>query len=54
MTTKNETNKAVKDVAAEDYKYGWVTEIEEDTAPPGLTAAKISGSFSAERSIHLA
>jgi Fe-S cluster assembly protein SufB len=37
MTTKNETNKAVKDVAAEDYKYGWVTEIEEDTAPPGLT-----------------
>ena len=37
MTTKNKTNKVVRDVAAEDYKYGWVTDIEEDTAPPGLT-----------------
>ncbi len=39
-TTKNaatETNKAVKDVAAQDYKYGWVTDIEQESAPPGLT-----------------
>ena len=41
MTTTNsaatETNKAVKDVAAQDYKYGWVTDIEQESAPPGLT-----------------
>ena len=39
-TTKNaatETNKVVKDVAAQDYKYGWVTDIEQESAPPGLT-----------------
>ena len=41
MTTTNnaatETNKVVKDVAAQDYKYGWVTDIEQESAPPGLT-----------------
>ena len=39
-TTDNaavETNKVVKDVAAQDYKYGWVTEVEQESAPPGLT-----------------
>ncbi len=41
MTTTNnaatETNRVVKDVAAQDYKYGWVTDIEQESAPPGLT-----------------
>jgi Fe-S cluster assembly protein SufB len=40
MTTTNETvyesNKAVKDIARQAYKYGFVTDIEADTAPPGL------------------
>ncbi len=33
MTTKN---RAVKDLADQGYKYGFVTDIEADTAPPGL------------------
>ena len=43
-TTDNavtETNKVVKDVAAQDYKYGWVTDIEQESAPPGLTEETI-------------
>ncbi len=40
MTTANKdtatTNKAVKEVAAQSYKYGWVTDIETESAPPGL------------------
>ena len=35
MTTTD--NKAVKELAAEQYKYGFVTDIEADTAPPGLS-----------------
>ncbi len=34
MTT---TNKVVKDVAAQEYKYGFVTEIESELAPIGLS-----------------
>ena len=33
MTT---TNQVLKKVAGEGYKYGFVTDIESDTAPPGL------------------
>ena len=43
-TTDNaavETNKVVKDVAAQDYKYGWVTDVEQESAPPGLTEETI-------------
>ena len=43
-TTDNaaaETNRVVKDVAAQDYKYGWVTDIEQESAPPGLTEETI-------------
>jgi Fe-S cluster assembly protein SufB len=29
-------NKAVKEAADQEYKYGFVTDIEEETAPPGL------------------
>ena len=36
-----ETNKVVKDVAAQDYKYGWVTDVEQESAPPGLTEETI-------------
>ena len=40
MTTTNKdtatTNKAVKEVAAQSYKYGWVTDIETESMPPGL------------------
>ncbi|SVD77469.1 uncharacterized protein METZ01_LOCUS430323, partial [marine metagenome] len=31
------TNKVVKDVAAQEYKYGFVTEIETELAPIGLS-----------------
>ena len=34
MTTSNEL---VKDVASQSYKYGFVTDVEEETAPIGLT-----------------
>ena len=34
MTT---TNKEVRDVASQSYQYGFVTDIESDTAPPGLS-----------------
>ena len=34
MTT---TNKEVRDVASQAYQYGFVTDIESDTAPPGLS-----------------
>jgi Fe-S cluster assembly protein SufB len=34
MTTEN---KAVQDLANQEYKYGFVTDIEADTAPPGLS-----------------
>ena len=30
------TNKEVRDVASQSYQYGFVTDIESDTAPPGL------------------
>ncbi len=43
-TTDNaatETNRVVKDVAAQDYKYGWVTDVEQESAPPGLTEETI-------------
>ena len=30
-------NKQYKAAAKQEYKYGWVTDIEADTAPPGLT-----------------
>ena len=30
-------NKQLKAAAKQEYKYGWVTDIESDTAPPGLT-----------------
>ena len=45
MTTTDsaatETNRVVKDVAAQDYKYGWVTDVEQESAPPGLTEETI-------------
>ena len=31
------SNQVVKDVAAQEYKYGFVTDIESEVAPPGLT-----------------
>ena len=31
-----ETNKEFKQKAEEDYKYGWVTDVDSETAPPGL------------------
>ncbi len=30
-------NKQLKAAARQEYKYGWVTDIESDTIPPGLT-----------------
>ncbi|MBI2855704.1 MAG: Fe-S cluster assembly protein SufB, partial [Chloroflexi bacterium] len=33
MTT---TNQVVRDIATQQYKYGWVTDIESEIAPPGL------------------
>ena len=35
MTT--ETNKELRAAASQEYKYGWVTEVEADTVPPGLS-----------------
>jgi Fe-S cluster assembly protein SufB len=35
-TESDQTNKVVKDVAAQDYKYGFVTDIEAESLPPGL------------------
>ena len=34
MTT---TNQAAHDVAEEQYRYGWTTDIDEESAPPGLS-----------------
>ena len=34
MTIKN---KEVRKVASQAYKYGWVTDVESDVAPRGLT-----------------
>ena len=31
------SNQVVKDVAAQEYKYGFVTDVESDFAPPGLS-----------------
>ncbi|HKQ96532.1 MAG TPA: Fe-S cluster assembly protein SufB [Candidatus Polarisedimenticolia bacterium] len=33
----SETNRALKDLAAQDYKYGFVTDIDADTIPKGLS-----------------
>ena len=45
MTTTNQgtatSNKAVKEAAAQSYKYGWVTDIETESAPPGLNEETI-------------
>ncbi|MBF8267831.1 MAG: ycf24 [Dehalococcoidia bacterium] len=38
MTTANQV---VKDVAKQEYKYGFVTDIESETAPPGLSEETI-------------
>ena len=32
-----ETNQVAKEILTQDYKYGFVTDIESETAPPGLT-----------------
>ena len=39
MTTTDqvESNKELKEVARQEYKYGFVTDIEHETAPRGLT-----------------
>src|SRR5215216_1118066 len=31
------SNAAIHEIAQQDYKYGFVTEIESDVAPPGLS-----------------
>ena len=31
------SNQVVKDVAAQEYKYGFVTDVESEVAPPGLS-----------------
>ena len=31
------TNRAVEALAAQSYKYGWTTDVEEESAPPGLS-----------------
>ena len=31
------SNQEIKDVAEEQYRYGWVTDVEEESAPPGLS-----------------
>jgi len=31
------SNAAIQEIASQDYKYGFVTDIESDTAPPGLS-----------------
>ena len=36
-TVVGESNKIVKEIAGQDYKYGFVTDLEADTAPPGLS-----------------
>lgn len=40
MTIENtvpvESNKVVKEIAGQDYKYGFITDLEAETAPPGL------------------
>ncbi len=33
----NKTNKAIEDLLQQEYKYGFVTQIEEDAVPPGLS-----------------
>jgi Fe-S cluster assembly protein SufB len=38
MTTKN---KALQEVAAQQYRYGWTTDVEEEFSPPGLTEETI-------------
>src|SRR6266436_3732218 len=37
MTASNDTFQTVRSLAQEGYKYGFVTDIEADEAPPGLT-----------------
>tara|TARA_B100000029_G_scaffold132641_1_gene126574 strand:+ start:2861 stop:4339 length:1479 start_codon:yes stop_codon:yes gene_type:complete len=32
-----ETNQVAKEIMTQDYKYGFVTDVESETAPPGLT-----------------
>jgi Fe-S cluster assembly protein SufB len=32
----NDSNQALEKLAASDYKYGFVTDIEQETVPPGL------------------
>src|SRR6516225_4213364 len=36
MTASNETLQTVRSLSLEGYKYGFVTDIEAETAPPGL------------------
>ncbi len=31
------TNRTVEEIAEESYKYGWTTDVEEESAPPGLS-----------------
>ena len=31
------TNRTVQELAEQSYKYGWTTEVEEESAPPGLS-----------------
>ena len=38
MSTSTQT---IEDFVASDYKYGFVTNIESDTVPPGLSEATI-------------
>jgi Fe-S cluster assembly protein SufB len=37
MTTANETLQTVRSLSQEGYKYGFITDIEAEAAPPGLT-----------------
>jgi Fe-S cluster assembly protein SufB len=41
MTAPNDTLETIGSLAAEGYKYGFVTEIEAETAPPGLSEETI-------------
>src|SRR5439155_27275394 len=36
MSASLETQQTIRSLSQEGYKYGFVTEIESDTAPPGL------------------
>src|SRR3990170_2252035 len=36
MSASQETQQTIRSLSQEGYKYGFVTDIESDTAPPGL------------------